>query len=81
MKSLLKMATNHKWNILDFKRVFYMDANLKNAFANVQLEGYDFSTEQVIFITSLVERINSREITWNEAIEIIKERHLQRQNE
>ena len=48
---------------------------LNNALANVQLEGYEFTLEQIEFIKDLIERIDSRELTWDEAIEIIKERH------
>lgn len=51
------------------------DNNFNNALANVQLEGYEFTLEQIEFIKDLVERIDSKEITWEQAIEIVKERH------
>ena len=52
-----------------------MNTKFKNALANVQLEGYDYSAEQIDFIEKLIERINNGEITWDEGIKIIKERH------
>ncbi len=52
-----------------------MNNNLKSALASVQLEGEDFSFEQVKFISELVNRVNNGEITWDKAIEIIKNRH------
>lgn len=51
------------------------DNNFNNALANVQLEGYEFTLEQIEFIKDLVERIDNKEITWEQAIEIVKERH------
>ena len=51
------------------------DSNFNNALANVRLEGYEFTLEQIEFIKDLVERIDSKAITWDEAIKIIKERH------
>lgn len=51
------------------------DNNFNNALANVQLEGYEFTLEQIEFIKDLVERIDSKAITWEQAIEIVKERH------
>ncbi len=48
---------------------------LKNAFATVQFEGNYFSSDQKEFIQNLVERINRKDITLEEAIEIIILKH------
>ena len=52
-----------------------MDENLVNAFATVELEGFEFTDEQKQFIADLVNRVNNHEITWDEAIKIVKARH------
>ena len=52
-----------------------MDENLVNVFATVELEGFEFTDEQKQFIADLVNRVNNHEITWDEAIKIVKERH------
>ena len=52
-----------------------MDENLVNAFATVELEGFEFTDEQKQFIADLVSRVSNHEITWDEAIKIVKERH------
>ena len=51
------------------------NTNFQNALANVQLEGYEFTLEQIQFIKNLIERIDNKEISWDEAVKIIKERH------
>lgn len=53
-----------------------MDDKLKSALASVQIETGDFSIEQIKFISDLIERIHTKEITWDEAIDIIKNRHI-----
>ena len=52
-----------------------MDENLVNAFATVELEGFEFTDEQKQFIADLVSRVSNHEITWDEAIKIVKERY------
>lgn len=52
-----------------------MDDKLKSALASVQIETGEFSIEQLKFIQKLIERVHTKEITWDEAIEIIKDRH------
>lgn len=52
-----------------------MNDKLKSALATVQLEGEEFSLEQVKFISELINRVNNGEITWDEAIEITKNKH------
>ena len=52
-----------------------MDKKLANAFATIELEGFEFTDEQKQFIADLVNRVNNHEITWDEAIKIVKERH------
>ena len=52
-----------------------MDKNLVNAFATVELEGFEFTGEQKQFIADLVNRVSNREITWDEALKIVKERY------
>ena len=43
--------------------VSLIDKNLVNAFATVELEGFEFTDEQKQFITDLVNRVNNHEIT------------------
>ena len=52
-----------------------MNDKIRNALASVEMEGYTFTDEQIEFITDLVERRDSKEISWDEAISIVKERH------
>ena len=52
-----------------------MKDKIRNALASVEIEGYEFSIEQINFISNLVERIDNKEINWDEAVAIIKERH------
>ena len=51
---------------------------LRNALASVQIEGYEFTDEQIQFISDLVRRIDGGEISWDEAVQIVKERHNER---
>lgn len=48
---------------------------LRNALASVQIEGFEFTDEQIQFISDLVHRIDGGEISWDEAVQIVKERH------
>lgn len=48
---------------------------MRNALASVQIEGYEFTDEQIQFISDLVRRIDGGEISWDEAVQIVKERH------
>ena len=57
-----------------------MNDKLKSSLASVELEGHDFTVEQVKFIINLVERIDNGEITWDEAIKIVKARHSHEDN-
>lgn len=52
-----------------------MDKKLASVFASIEMEGLDFTDEQKRFIVNLVGRVNRHEITWDEAIKIVKERH------
>ena len=49
--------------------------NIASALASVEFEGLVFTEEQKQFILNLVKRIDNKEITWEQAIEIVKERH------
>lgn len=46
-----------------------------NAIASARMEGYEFTDEQIQFISDLVRRIDNGEISWDEAVQIVKERH------
>ena len=52
-----------------------MDKKLASVFASIEMEGLDFTDEQKRFIVNLVDRVNRHEVTWDEAIKIVKERH------
>ena len=45
-----------------------------NAFASWEAEGFTFSDNEKQFILSLVERVDIGELTWDEAVDIIKEK-------
>lgn len=51
------------------------ESKMKNALASLRLEGFEFSEEQIQFVSDLADRIDRKEISWDEAIEIIIERH------
>ena len=57
-----------------------MNDKLKNSLASLEMEGFAFTGEQIEFIRNLVERIDRGEITWDEAIEIVKARHSNESN-
>lgn len=48
---------------------------MNNAFASWEMEGFTFSENEKEFILTLVERIDIGELTWDEAVGIIKEKH------
>lgn len=50
------------------------EMNMNNALANVEIEGFEFTKEQMEFLTGLVKSIDDGEITWAEAVEIVKAR-------
>ena len=52
-----------------------MNNNISSVFASLEMEGLTFTPEQKQFIIGLIERIDNKEITWEQAIEIVKERH------
>ena len=52
-----------------------MDNKLKSALASVQIETGEFTNEQIKTISNLIDRVHANEITWEEAIKIIKDRH------
>lgn len=52
-----------------------MNEKIKKALASVELEGTEFTVEQIQFISDLVEKLDSKEISWNDALKIIEERH------
>lgn len=52
-----------------------IDKKLANAFATVELEGFEITDEQKQFIADLISRVSNREITWDEALKIVKERY------
>ena len=57
-----------------------MNEKLKNSLASVEMEGFTFTGEQIEFICNIVERIERRELTWDEAIIIVKARHSNENN-
>ena len=54
--------------------------NIKNAFASAEMEGFTFTQEQRDFIISLIESVESKKITWDEAIKIVKARYRDGKN-
>lgn len=52
-----------------------MNKSLSNAFASAEMEGFTFTEEQKKFIVTLTENIERGDITWGEAVAIIKERY------
>ena len=58
-----------------------MNEKIKKALASVELEGIEFTVEQIQFISDLVEKLDSKEISWNDALRIIEERHKRGETE
>lgn len=52
-----------------------MNEKIKKALASVELEGVEFTVEQIQFISDFAEKLDSKEISWNDALKIIEERH------
>lgn len=48
-----------------------IDRNIASTLASVSMEGYDFTEEQINFLTKLIYRVKLNEITWDSAIKII----------
>ena len=53
------------------------DDKLRNALASVQIEGFEFTDEQIQFVSDLVRRIDGGEISLDEAVQIVKEKHYE----
>ena len=63
-----------KLNIQSLKGMS-MNKNIASAFASIEFEGLIFTEEQKQFLIGLIKRIDNKEITWDEAVKIVKERH------
>ena len=63
------------------KHEWRLNCLTNNAFASWEAEGFVFSDNEKQFILSLVERVDIGELTWDEAVDIIKEkRHANNDN-
>ena len=52
-----------------------MNEKMRNSLASAELEGFEFTAEQVAFLTDLAGRMDRGEITWDEAVKLVKARH------
>lgn len=52
-----------------------MNDKLKNSLASLEMEGFTFTKEQKEFMIWLTESVDRGEITWDEAIKMVKVRH------
>lgn len=52
-----------------------MRKNFNNAIASIQMEGFEFTQEQLDFLADLIEKADCGEITWDEAIRKILKKY------
>ena len=52
-----------------------MNKAMQNAIASARLEGFEFTDEQIVYLTDLAQQAEDGKITWREAIDQIVKKY------